>query len=333
MRAADSKTRIGDCALEPTVLGYGGGGISNMYAAVSEEDALESVNAAWDAGIRLFDTAPFYGYGLAERRMGNVLSGKPRDQFLLSTKVGRLLVPRRDQAAHPFFPESPMPFNPVFDYSYDGTMRSFEDSLQRLGMDRIDVVLIHDVGPSEHGDAYPQMLETALGGAARALVELREQKVVGAIGLGVNDYKVCLDFMEKVELDVFLLAGRYSLLEHEDVHANFLPRLAETKIKLLIGGPFNSGILAAERAEQNYYNYARASDEMVAKVAQLREKCAQQQVDIKTAALRFPYRHPAVASVLFGARSAAELNANVAAFDSRLPTNFWEDMELARYRS
>ena len=332
MRAADTKIRIGNCELEPTVLGYGGGGISNMYAAVSEEDALESVNAAWNAGIRLFDTAPFYGYGLAERRMGNVLGGKPRDQFLLSTKVGRLLVPRRDQPAHQFFSESPMPFNPVFDYTYDGTMRSFEDSLQRIGVDRIDVVLIHDVGPSEHGDKYEEVFKIAMGGAAKALAKLRDEKVVGAIGLGVNDCQVCIDSLEHIDFDVFLLAGRYTLLEHDDVCKNFFPKLERSSAKLLIGGPFNSGIIAAERDDQNFYNYSKAPADVIAKVAKLRSACEERQVDIKTAALRFPSRHPLVASVLFGARSANEVNANVAAFDSRLPTDFWKDLKLDQFR-
>ena len=333
MKASDNKATVGNCVLKTTVLGYGGGGISNMYAPVSEQDARASVEAAWDAGIRLFDTAPFYGYGLAERRMGDVLGKKQRDSFLLSTKVGRLLEPRRDAEPHHFFPDSPMPFNPVFDYSYDATMRTFEDSLQRMSIDRVDILLIHDIGEIEHGDRAQEMFNQAMGGAAKALTELRDQGVVGAIGLGVNEFDVCLMALERFDLDVCLLAGRYTLMEHERTHKEFLPRIADTKVKLFIGGPFNSGIVAAEREDQRYHNYAKASKEAIDQVKELRDECERNSVDIKSAALSFSAEHPSVASVLFGARTKEEVDQNVSAFESDIPEGFWDDMGIAQYRS
>lgn len=303
-----------------------------MYAAVSEHDAAASIEAAWDAGIRVFDTAPFYGYGLAERRMGDVLRTKPRDQFLLSTKVGRLLEPRAGAVAHDFFPASPMPFNPVYDYSYSGALRSVEDSLQRLGLDRIDTVLIHDIGAAQHGSDHPPLFATCMDGAAKAIAELREQGVIGAIGLGVNEWQVCVEALNHIDFDIFLMAGRYSLLEHVEPYDKFFPVLAKSNAKLFIGGAFNSGILAAQSPAQHYFNYAKASPEVVAQVAELRRKCAALKVQLPAAALQFPAAHPCVATVLFGARSAAEVEANVACFNETLPDNFWTELGLAQYR-
>lgn len=334
MQAGDTRYTLGKTSLPATLLGYGGGGISNMYAAVSEADALASVEAAWDAGIRLFDTAPFYGYGLAERRMGEVLRNKPRDEYLLSSKVGRLLVPRAGKEAHDFFPESPMPFNPVYDYSYDGAMRSFEDSLQRLGLDRLDILLIHDIGAAQHGaDAHPELFKECMAGAGKALVELRDQGVVGAIGLGANEWQVCVEALEHIDFDVFLMAGRYSLLEHQDPYDNFFPVLEKCGAKLMIGGAFNSGILAATTPEQQYFNYAKASQEVIATVEQLRTQCQGHNVELPAAALQFPAAHPCVASVLFGARTAAEVAQNTANFAVEIPAQLWSDLGVAQYRS
>ena len=334
MKANDTKFTIGKTKLPATVLGYGGGGISNMYAAVSEDDALASVEAAWDAGIRLFDTAPFYGYGLAERRMGDVLRSKPRDEFLLSSKVGRLLEPRAGKVTHDFFPHSPMPFNPVYDYSYDAAMRSFEDSLQRIGVDRLDILLIHDIGVAQHGqDAHPELFKTCMDGAAKALVELREQNVVGAIGIGANEWQVAVEALEHVDFDVFLMAGRYSLLEHEEPYNKFFPVLEKTSAKLLIGGAFNSGILAAKRPDQQYFNYEKASEDTIAKVDELRKTVEQHNCTLPAAAIQFPAQHQCVATVLFGARTRAEVEENVASFNSDIPEQFWDDMNLSQYRS
>lgn len=330
MKASDTRTELGSCRIRPTLLGYGGGGISNMYAPVSEKDAAASVEAAWNAGIRLFDTAPFYGYGLAERRMGDVLGGKPRDSFLLSTKVGRLLVPRRGSPPHDFFTHSPMPFNPVYDYSYDGAMRSFEDSLQRLGVDRVDILLIHDIGSAQHGGKdHPGLFRTCMDGAAKALSRLREEKAVGAIGLGVNEWQVCLEALERLDFDVFLMAGRYTLLEHDDARENFLPKLEKTNARLFIGGPFNSGILAAKSEGQQYYNYEKAPEEIVDRAKSLRERCDEMGVSVNGAALRYPLGHESVASVLFGARTAAEVEENVGAFNAELPEDAWEKLGAA----
>ncbi len=306
-------------------MGLGSAPLGNMFARVSEEDAHGALQGAWDAGCRIFDTAPFYGYGIAERRVGDFLRSKPRDEFLLSTKVGRLLVPRCGCEPTDTFFHSDLPFNPVFDYSRDAALRSHEDSLQRLGLDRIDILLIHDTGVAEHGERQPQAFAEAMQGAAQALIQLREEKAVGAIGMGMNEWEVCEAALEKVDFDTFLLAGRYTLLEQKSL-ASFLPLCSERGVRIMVGGAFNSGLLVAPDPAQATYNYAPAPPDLAERAVQLREVCSRHGSELPAAALQFPLAHEAVAAVMVGSRRKDESDKAARWMEADLPTALWEDL-------
>ena len=281
---------------------------------MSDDQAHDVVEAAWDAGIRYFDTAPLYGFGLSEQRLGAVLRTKPRDQFVISTKVGRLL--RADAPPEPGQAWSGTPpVNPVFDFSYDATMRSVDESLNRLGLDRVDVLLIHD--PDEQFDE-------ALSGAYRALDRLRSDGTVRAIGAGMNQVAMLARFARVADFDCFLLAGRYTLLDRSG-ERELLPLCLERGIAVIAGGVFNSGILA-ESGSKLHYNYDQAPPEVISRAERIKSTCERHGVDVKAAALQFPLRHPAVVSVLTGCRSVTELNENVRLFNAPIPDELWDEL-------
>ena len=272
------------------------------------------VEAAWSAGIRFFDTAPQYGNGLAEQRLGAVLRAKPRDQYVLATKVGKLLragaPPQSDT-----FPGAP-PLNPVFDFSYDGVMRSIEESVKRLGIDKIDILHIHD--PDDH-------FEAALTGAYRALDRLRTEGTIQAVGAGMNQAEMLARFARDGDFDCFLLAGRYTLLDQVGLK-ELLPLCAERGIAIIAGGVFNSGILADPRPG-THYNYATAPDELVQRAGRINAICRRHGVSLKAVAIQFPLGHPAVQTVLTGCRSGDELRENVEAFQAPVPPSVSEDLK------
>ena len=306
-----------------TQLGFGGAALGNLFRAVGEAEAQEAVEEALAAGLRYFDTAPYYGYGRSEHRIGAVLRSTAREEFTLSTKVGRLLRADLVQSRGTEFCD-PLPFGAVFDYGYDATWRSLEDSLQRLGLGRIDIALIHDLDPSVHeSDAHARYLDQARDGALRALAEMREQGVVTAIGLGINDWRAAERFVRESDLDVVLLAGRYTLLEHEAA-VSFLPECARRGVSVVIGGPFNSGVLAGDRA--GAYDYAPAPGSVRERVARLREVCERHDIPLGSAALQFPFGQPAVVSVIPGMRNAAEVRDNVRLFNVPIPPSLWEEL-------
>jgi D-threo-aldose 1-dehydrogenase len=283
--------------------------------AVSDDEAHRVVEAAWNAGIRFFDTAPLYGHGLAERRLGAVLRTKPRDEFVLATKVGRLLRAGALPEAGQSYVDVP-PVNPVFDFSYDGVMRSVEESLERLGLDRIDVLHIHD--PDAH-------FEEALGGAYRALDRLRAEGSIGAVGAGMNQWEMPAQFARAADFDCFLLAGRYTLLDRSGAR-ELLPLCLERGIAIIAGGVFNSGILANPRPGGTF-NYQAAPPDVVARAQELAAICERRGVELKAAAIQFPLRHPAVASVLTGCRSVAEIDENVSLFETPIPEELWKELD------
>ena len=273
------------------------------------------VAAAWDAGIRYFDTAPLYGFGLSEQRLGAVLRTKPRDEFVISTKVGRLL--RADAPPEPGQAWKGTPsVNPVFDFSYDATMRSVDESLNRLRLDRVDVLLIHD--PDQH-------FEQALTGAYRALDRLRAEGTVRAIGAGMNQAEMLARFAREADFDCFLLAGRYTLLDRAGAQ-ELLPLCLERGISVIAGGVFNSGILA-ESGSKLHYNYEPAPPDVMSRAALIKATCERHGVDVKAAALQFPLRNPAIASVLTGCRSVAELEENVRLFNAPIPDLLWQALD------
>jgi D-threo-aldose 1-dehydrogenase len=302
-----------------TRLGLGGAPLAGLYEPVTETTARAVLQAAWDAGLRCFDTAPYYGHTLGERRFGAFLRECVRDEFVIITKVGRLLRP--DAAVQPMENDwaQPLPFRPHYDYSYDGVMRSFDDSLQRLGLGHIDILLVHDIGRHTHGAAHETHWHalTRQGGFS-ALEELRRDGRIKAFGLGVNETDVVHASMQEARLDCTLLAGRYTLLEQRS-----LPLLAECQRNgnaIIVGGPFNSGLLAGQRK----FDYADASATVLARAEALRKVCAEFGVPLPAAALEFPLAHPACAACVAGMRSTAELQQNVAWFEMPIPTALWQ---------
>ena len=316
---------IGNSKLNATLLGFGTATLGNLYSQLSEEDVHASLTSAWDGGVRIFDTAPFYGYGLAERRLGDFLRSKPRDEYLLCTKVGRLLKPRLGQpptGEQVFI--STLPFNSVYDYSYEGALRSYEDSLQRLGLDRIDILLIHDTGVAEHGDDQPAVFAQAMDGAARALFELRAGGEISAVGMGTNEWEVAEAALRAGDFDTFLLAGRYTLLEQYSA-ASFMPLCIERNVRIMLGGAFNSGMLVSRDIRNSTWNYRPAPPEMIERALHLRAICERHGVELPAAALQFAMAHPAVASVMVGLRSAAEASDSLRWIGDCLPSGLWRD--------
>jgi D-threo-aldose 1-dehydrogenase len=290
---------------------------------VARETAEAIVRTAWAAGLRFFDTAPFYGFGQSERCVGDALRAVPRDEWVLSTKVGRRLRPRRGPtatAAH----QHPMPFELVFDYTYDGIMRAFEDSLQRLGLARIDILYVHDIGARQHQDAHLEVMRTFRDSGYRALEELRRSGVVQAIGVGVQEREVLLEAMEWGAWDVFLLAARYTLLEQAGLDDVF-PKCLKSGISIVIGAPHNTGILAG----RDSWNYRPAPPEIVGRVDAIRAICDSHRVPLVAAALQFPLAHPAVAAVLPGPRNVEEFEADVNLLRYPIPPALWADLRSA----
>jgi D-threo-aldose 1-dehydrogenase len=305
-------------------LGLGCAQLGGLYQAVDDAEARAIVDAAWDLGIRYFDTAPYYGYTLSERRLGEALRGRPRGSYVVSTKAGRLMLPDAGVQPGENGWAAPLPFRPHFDYSYEGIMRSHEDSLQRLGLDQIDILYVHDIGQATHGARHAHYWDQLTqGGGFRALVQLREQGSVRAIGLGVNEWQVVVDAMQACDIDCALLAGRYTLLEQAAL-APLLDRCAERGTGIVIGGPFNSGILAGN----GKFNYEDAPAEIMARVEAIAAACARAGAPVQAAALQFPMAHPAVMSCIPGAQSPEQLRQNAAWFAQPLPAALWD--ELAR---
>ena len=312
------KRRVGRTDIEVTTLGLGGASLAGNYTPVPPEQARATVTHALDAGITYVDAAPHYGFGRSEHLMGDVLRER-RDGVVLSSKVGRLLQPvhGRDWPRDEWI--DPLPFRELFDYSYDGVMRSFEDSLQRLGLERIDILYVHDIGAGTHGVEGNRPLWAQLaGGGYKALRELRDSGLVSAIGLGVNEWQVLMDAFALGDWDVFLLAGRYTLLEQTSLDP-FLTTCVERGASVVIGGPFNSGILAGG----DQFNYAKAPEEIVSKVRAIEAVCRDHGIPLPAAALQFPLAHPAVCNVLPGPRSPAELNGILDWWNTEIPAELW----------
>lgn len=297
-----------------TGLGLGCAPIGNLFAEVSEDGAFATVDAAWDAGIRYFDTAPLYGHGLSERRLGAALRARPRDQLALSTKVGRILRPADTSAPATIF-AGVDDLMPVFDFSHDGVLRSLEESLVRLGTDHVDVLLVHD--PGDHEDA-------ALVGAFPTVLRLRDEGVVRAVGCGMTDAAALDRFVERVDLDCVLLAGRYSLLDRSGAE-RLLPRCAERGVGVILGGVFNSGVLIDPDAQPSY-DYAPASEDVLAQARLLRGLCEANGAELPSVALQFAMSHPAVTTVVVGARSPEEVVDDVRHASVEIPASLWSEV-------
>jgi D-threo-aldose 1-dehydrogenase len=310
-------------------LGMGTAGIGNLYAPVSDGEGRATLSAAWDAGIRFFDTAPHYGFGLAEKRLGDGLATlDTAGEAIVSTKVGRLLVPTESEARERHGFVAAEPFEPVFDYRRDAILRSHEESLARLRRDRVDILLAHDIGELTHGAQSARHMQDFLESGYGAMDELKRSGAIEAVGIGVNEVEVCLYLLERVELDVILLAGRYTLLDRRAAD-ELLPLCAERGVKVIVGGPYNSGILAQPTALQRdpRFDYERPPEAILARAEALERACLSQGVELGAAALQFPLRHPAVASVIPGLVGKAQVDQTVSRLAVDVPEALWNELE------
>ena len=312
---AAERVQLGRTQLRVSRLGLGTAPLAGLYRPVAEADALAALETAWELGLRFFDTAPLYGYGLGEMRTGKVLGRKPRGEFTLATKVGRLLregaTPERGQV---YFGTPPV--NPVFDFTYDGVMRSVEESRRRLGIEHLDVLHIHD--PDDH-------YEEALTGAYRALDQLRSEGEIAAVGAGMNQAEMLTRFARDADFDCFLLAGRYTLLDQSAL-GELLPTCAERGVSIIAAGVYNSGILGDPKPGA-HYNYTDAPAELVARAQRIRAVCERHDVPLRAAAVQFPLGHPAVQTVVVGCRSADQVADSVRMFETPIPDALWNDLK------
>ena len=312
--------RIGATDISVTRLGFGGASMGNMYTVAHDDTAAEAIRTAYAAGIRYFDTAPMYGFGKSEHLYGSVLKDRPRDSFVLSTKVGRLIAagePGPESEETPFVEINNV--HSIFDYSRDGVLRSLDDSRKRLGIDRIDIVYIHD---PDVNDAFKQALDEAFP----ALAELKRQGIIGAIGAGMNVADMLCDFARHADFDCFLLAGRYTLLDQIALK-ELLPLCQKKNISIVIGGAYNSGILATGPVKGAYYNYAPAPPEILEKTRKIQQVCARYEVPMKAAALQFPFGHPTVVSNIPGVKTKERFEENLSLLSHPIPADFWEALK------
>jgi D-threo-aldose 1-dehydrogenase len=324
------RRKVGKTKLEVTELGLGGAPMGGFRANISDAEAVTLTDAGYDAGVRYFDTSPFYGYGRSELRMGAALREKPRDSYVLSTKIGRIMHAMKPGEKPPAdFRENGLPgFAPQFDYTYDGVMRSLEHSHFRLGISRIDIVLVHDVDFWTIKDRaiLDQRFKTVMDGGFKALDELRKAGVIGAIGVGINESDTSLRFIQAGDFDCMLLAGRYTLLEQGALDA-FLPECVKRNVSVILGGPYNSGILTGGVKPGATHDYAAAPAPLVEKAQKIEAVCKRHGVELGAAAMQFPLFHPALCAVIPGALSIAEVKQNVGRMSAKIPADLWSELK------
>jgi D-threo-aldose 1-dehydrogenase len=324
------KRRIGKTKIEVTTLGLGGAPMGGFRATIADSEAAALVETAWQDGVRYYDTSPFYGYGRSELRMGAALREKPRDAYVLSTKIGRILHPLKPGEKKPAdFRDNGLPgFSPEFDYTYDGVMRSLEHSHLRLGLAKIDIALIHDVDfwTIKDREVLNQRFKTVMDSGYRALDELRKAGIIGAIGVGINESDTSLRFIQAGDFDCMLLAGRYTLLEQGGLDA-FLPECVKRNVSVILGGPYNSGILTGGVKPGATHDYAPAAAPLIEKAQKIEAVCKRHDVELGAAAMQFPLFHPAVAAVIPGALSVREVKENVSRMATKIPTDLWSELK------
>ena len=321
--------RLGNGGLTFTELGFGTAPLGNLYRAISNDDAHAILQASWSAGCRYYDTAPLYGLGLSETRLNRFLRDKPREDYVISTKVGRLLRPTTPEARDGIGKWFDVPNRTeVYDFTYDGVMRSLEFSLERLGIDHVDILYAHDLDIFNQGSqaALDVLLNQLLKSGYRALLSLRDQGVIRGFGAGINEWQPAQWMLERMDMDLFLLAGRYTLLEQE-AQDSFLPLCVQRGVGVVIGGPYNSGILATGARPGAWYNYDPAPQDVLDRVARIEAVCARHGVRLVDAAFQFPLAHPAVVSVIPGGQGVAEMDSNLAAAGAQVPPALWDDLK------
>ena len=316
--------KLGKTSVEVTSLGFGGAPLGAVGDYLDSTKSKDILDAAWNGGIRYFDTAPLYGHGLSEKRLGGYLPTLNRNHFALSTKIGRLLVPQNEGER---FPNMRDRENVAiqYDYSADAVRKSLESSLERLGLDRVDILLCHDIDAWTHEGDQPEIYRKAAEGALPELHRLREEGLVRAIGLGVNESAVCTRVLHEFDPDCFLLAGRFTLLEQEPLD-EMLPLCIEKDVSVIIGGPYNSGLLANTERRRATYDYKPAPDNLWDKAQAIRKICESHQIDMRAAALQYPLRHPAVAAVIPGVISVDEVSTNLNLIQQSIDESLWHDL-------
>ena len=324
------RRRVGATSLEVTELGLGGAPMGGFRATISDAEAMKLTDAAYEGGVRYFDTSPFYGYGRSELRMGAALREKPRSEYVLSTKIGRILHAMKPGESPPAdFRDNGLPgFAPVFDYTYDGVMRSLEHSHLRLGLARIDIALIHDVDFWTIKDRaiLAERFKTVMDSGFKALDELRKAGIIGAIGVGINEADTSLRFIQAGNFDCMLLAGRYTLLEQGGLEA-FLPECVKRNVSVILGGPYNSGILTGGVKPGATHDYVAAPAQLIEKAQRIEAVCQRHRVELGAAAMQFPLFHPAVCSVIPGALSVNEVKQNVSRMSAKIPSDLWSELK------
>ena len=324
------RRRVGKTGLEVTTLGLGGAPMGGFRAAISDREAVELVEEAYGEGVRYFDTSPFYGYGRSELRMGAALREKPRGDYVLSTKVGRVMhVLKPGERPPPDFRDNGLTgFVPQFDYTYDGVMRSLEQSYLRLGLAKIDIALVHDVDfwTIKDRQILDHRFRTVMGSGFRALDELRKAGVIGAIGVGINESDTSLRFIQAGDFDCMLLAGRYTLLEQGGLEA-FLPECVKRGVSVILGGPYNSGILTGGVKNDTTHDYVQAPAPLIEKARKIEAVCKRHGVELGAAAMQFPLFHPALCAVIPGALAAREVKQNVERLSVKIPTELWSELK------
>ena len=324
------RRQVGRTGIQVTELGLGGAPMGGFRAAISDAEAVALSDAAYEGGVRYFDTSPFYGYGRSELRMGAALRNKPREEFVLSTKVGRILHAMKPGEKKPAdFRDNGLPgFTPVFDYTYDGVMRSLEHSHLRLGLAKIDIALIHDVDfwTIKDRKVLDERFKTVMDGGFKALDELRKTGVIGAIGVGINESDTSLRFVKAGDFDCMLLAGRYTLLEQGGLE-EFLPECSRRGVSVILGGPYNSGILTGGVTDTATHDYAQAPANLIDKARKIEAVCKRHGVELGAAAMQFPLFHPAFCAVIPGALSIREVKQNVGRMSVKIPSDLWSELK------
>ena len=325
--------QLGQTGVQVTRLGFGGAQLGGLHRTLDEQEAEQTLEAVYNAGILYYDTSPFYGHGRSEHRVGHYLRQQPRDSFVLSTKVGRLyksahLPPVHFKQRSQIWTDG-LPFVFEFDYTYDGVMRSHEDSLQRLGVDRVEVLLIHDLDvdlyDGEDGIAGA-MDQLDSGGGLKALMQLRDSGAIKAIGAGINREEMIKQFLDRFDLDVFLLAMPYSLIEQNALD-EILPMCAERKVCIIKGAPYASGVLATGAVSHAHYNYAPATPEVLEKVRRIEQVCHRHEAQLRSVALQFPFGHECIVSTIPGVMSPQEVNDNVQMMSAEIPQDLWSELK------
>ena len=324
------RRKVGRTKLEVTELGLGGAPMGGFRATISDAEAVKLTDDGYDAGIRYFDTSPYYGYGRSELRMGAALREKPRDSYVLSTKIGRVMHAMKPGEKPPAdFRENGLPgFAPVYDYTYDGVMRSLEHSHMRLGLQKIDIALIHDVDfwTTKDRAVLEERFRTVMDSGYRALDDLRRAGIIGAIGVGINEADTSTRFIKAGDFDCMLLAGRYTLLEQGALE-EFLPECTKRHVSVILGGPYNSGILTGGVKPGATHDYVAAPAALIEKAQKIEAVCTRHGVPLGAAAMQFPLFHPAFCAVIPGALSTAEVKQNVSHMSVRIPVELWSELK------